>query len=254
MGTLPPAGGAAQDEGAGAERSSEAALPRPQPLPVRVVVVDDHALMREGTVELLEKADDIMVVGQAGTGDEALRLLEHCRADVMLVDVNLPGMSGLELARIVGPRYPQLAVLIVSAYSDYAYVTEALEAGVGGYLLKTASAKELLDAVRSVSDGVFVLDKAVSSRLARRWRREPAGAVALTAREAEVLRVLARGWSNKQIAAELCLGVRTVESHVSSLLAKLQVASRAEAVAYALRHHLVDSLGVPGNGQPPRPS
>ena len=207
---------------------------------IRVVVVDDHALLREGTAELLDRADDVEVVGQAGTGEEGLRLLERCRPDVALVDVNLPGMSGLELARAAATQHPEVAVLIVSAYDDFAYVAEALDAGVGGYLLKTASGAELLDAVRAVADGVIVLDQAVSARLARRWQREPSRAVALTRREIDVVRLLARGWSNKQIAAGLHLGVRTIESHVSHLLAKLDVSSRTEAVTYALRHHLVD--------------
>ena len=128
---------------------------------------------------------------------------------------------------------------MVSAYDDYAYVAEALEIGVGGYLLKTATARELVDAVRAVADGIFVLDQALSSRLTRRRRTGPSAASTLTRRESEVLGVLARGRSNQQIAAELGLGQRTVEGHVSSVLGKLGVASRAEAVAYALGHHLV---------------
>ncbi|MHB1986553.1 MAG: LuxR C-terminal-related transcriptional regulator [Acidimicrobiales bacterium] len=127
----------------------------------------------------------------------------------------------------------------MSAYDDYAYVVEALDVGVGGYLLKTASTKELLDAVRAVADGVFVLDRAVSGRLARRWRSSVPGTGALTRRETDVLRLLARGRSNKQIATELGLGLRTIEGHVSSVLGKLGVASRTEAVVYALGHRLI---------------
>ncbi len=207
--------------------------------PVRVVIVDDHSLVREGTVQLLEQTDDIEVVGQAGTGEEGLRLLEELAPDVALVDINLPGMSGLELARAARAHHPEVAVLIVSAYDDFAYVTEALEVGVGGYLLKTASGNELLEALRGVFGGIFVLDRAVSSRLTRRWRSGPPATGALTRREADVLRLLARGRTNKQIAAGLGLGVRTIEGHVSSLLGKLGVTSRTEAVAFALGHHLV---------------
>ena len=156
-----------------------------------------------------------------------------------LIDVHLPGMSGLELARAAAASLPEVRVLIVSAYDDYAYVAEALEIGVGGYLLKTATARELVDAVRAVADGVFVLDQALSGRLTRRRRSGQPAAGALTRRESEVLGVLARGRSNQQIAAELGLGQRTVEGHVSSVLGKLGVASRAEAVAYALGHRLV---------------
>lgn len=216
--------------------------------PIRVVIVDDHALVREGTLQLLEQAADIEVVGQAGSGEEGLGVLELLRPDVALIDVNLPGMSGLELARAAAGSLPEVRVLIVSAYDDYAYVAEALEIGVGGYLLKNASAKELVDAVRVVAAGVFVLDQAVFGRLTRRLRSGPSAAGALTRRETDVLALLARGRSNKQIAAELGLGLRMVEGHVSSVLGKLGVASRTEAVAYALGHRLVVPEDHGGSG------
>ena len=207
---------------------------------IRVAIVDDHALVREGTLQLLEQDPGIAVVGQAGTYEEGLDLIDKTHPDVVIVDINLPGASGLELARDNAVRHPETRVLVVSAYDDYAYVTEALEIGVGGYLLKTASGKELVDAVCAVADGVFVLDRAVSGRLARRWRTGPAEARDLTPRETDVLRLLARGLSNKQVAAELSLGVRTVEGYVSNVFSKLGVASRTEAVLFALSHHLIE--------------
>ncbi len=230
-------------------RSPTVRAGRPAASPIRVVIVDDHALVREGTLQLLEQAADIEVVGQAGSGEDGLGVLELRRPDVALVDVNLPGMSGLELARAAAGSFPEVRVLIVSAYDDYAYVAEALEIGVGGYLMKNASARELVDAVRAVADGVFVLDREVSGRLARRSRGGPSTTGALTRRENDVLALLARGRSNKQIAAELGLGLRTVEGHVSGVLAKLGVASRTEAVAYALGHRLVvpEDHDDPGN-------
>ena len=208
---------------------------------VRVVVVDDHALVREGTVQLLEQQADLQVTGQAGSGEEALSLLAALDPDVALVDVNLPGMSGLELARQVAARGLRCRVLVVSAYDDAAFVSEALELGVSGYLLKSASARELVNAVRAVADGMVVFDAGViSAHLGRRPRSDPhRPSAALSTRETEVLDLLARGRSNKEIAAELALRVRTVESHVSSVLHKLGVASRTEAVAYALGRHLV---------------
>jgi len=212
---------------------------RPATAPIRVVIVDDHALLREGTIQLLEQQAEVEVVGQAGSGEEGLEVLGRLRPDVALIDVHLPGMSGLALARAAAASLPGVRVLIVSAYDDYAYMAEALKIGVGGYLLKTATARELVDAVRAVAGGVFVLDQALSSRLTRRRRSGPLAAGTLTRRESEVLAVLARGRSNQQIAAELGLGQRTVEGHVSSVLGKLGVASRAEAVAYALGHRLV---------------
>lgn len=217
---------------------------------IQVVIVDDHALVRHGTAQLLGAEEDLEVVGQAGTAEEGLRLLGQLRPDVALVDVNLPGTSGLELARRASTLYPNVRVIVVSAYDDYAYVTEALEIGVSGYLLKTASGSELVDAVRAVADGVFVLDRALSGRLARRWRSAPGGPDALTAREADVLRLLARGLSNKHIATQLGLGLRTVEGHVSSVLTKFGVSSRTEAVLYALDHHLITTHD---HGEPTRP-
>lgn len=206
----------------------------------RVLIVDDHALVAEGTRQLLEAEADMEVVGEAHTGEEGLRLLEHLRPDVALLDVSLPGMSGLDVAEAAAVSAPEVHVLVVSAYDDVAYVTQALEIGVGGYLLKTASSKELVDAVRTVADGVFVLDRAVSLRLAKRNQQAANNAGALTPRETDVLTLLARGRSNKQAASELGLGLRTVEGHVSSVLAKLGVSSRTAAVLYALEHRLVE--------------
>lgn len=214
------------------------AAPQSEKKLVRILIVEDHALVREGTAQLLEEAADMHVVGECGTAEEGGVLVNELSPDVVLVDVNLPGASGLSLARELSQRRPPVPALVVSAYDDHAYVAEALEIGVGGYLLKTASGRELVEAVRLVAAGVFVLDGAVSSKLGRRRRpgapgdREPG---VLTPREAEVLALVTEGRSNKQIAAELSLGLRTVESHVSNVLAKLGASSRTEAVAHALR-------------------
>ena len=206
--------------------------------PIRVVIVDDHVLVREGTAQLLDQEPGLEVVGEAGSAEEAVDLLATVQPDVALVDVNLPGRSGLELARWASGREPPLRILVLSAYDDFAFVDEALNAGVGGYLLKTASARELVEAVRAVVEGIFVLDGAISRRLARRLTSDSARpATALTRREADVWNLVSRGWSNKRIASELGLGVRTVEGYVSSLLAKLGVGSRTEAALYALDQH-----------------
>lgn len=210
---------------------------------VRVLVVDDHVLVADGTRQLLDAEEDLEVVGQAGTVADALEIIERLSPAVAIVDLNLPDGSGLDLARAVVGDGRKTAVLIVTAYDDYAYVAEALDVGVAGYLLKTASARELVDAVRAAANGVFVLDRAVSGRLARRLRSAPSGTGRLTGRESDVLRLLAQGLANKVIAGELGLGVRTVEGHVSSLLSKLGVGSRTEAVLYALSHHLVEPPG-----------
>ncbi len=219
--------------------------------PVRVVIVDDHALVREGAGQLLGREPGLEVAGLAGTAEEGLRLIRRLRPQVAIVDVNLPDKSGLELCRELSRDHPEVSVLVVSAYDEYAYVTEAIDAGVAGYLLKTASGPELIDAVHLVADGVLVLDRGVSRHLARRrWGDGKTDPRLLTPRESDVLAQLARGASNKQIATTLGLRLRTVEGHVSSLLAKLGVESRTEAVAYAVSHNLV---GDGHHGGPARP-
>ncbi|HUV58277.1 MAG TPA: response regulator transcription factor [Acidimicrobiales bacterium] len=208
---------------------------------IRVLIVDDHELVREGTRQLLERDGGIEVIATAGSAEEALELIDRLIPEVALVDVNLPAMSGLELAARVVASHPTVRVLILSAYDEHAYIAEALEIGVAGYLLKTASAKELTDAVRAVFEGVFVLDRQVSKQLVRRHETTPHTIGILTPRETAVLELLAQGRTNKQIAAELELGIRTVEGYVSNVLSKLGVSSRTEAATHALIHRLITS-------------
>ncbi|MHB1209690.1 MAG: response regulator [Acidimicrobiales bacterium] len=208
---------------------------------IHVVIVDDHVLVREGTRQLLENDSGIAVVGSAGSGEEALELIERLRPQVAIVDLNLPHMSGLELARTLIATVPETRILILSAYDEYAYISEALEIGVGGYLLKTASGKELIDALRAVFEGVFVLDRQVSMQLVRRRDTSAHTIGTLTPRETAVLELLAQGRTNKQIALELDLGIRTVEGYVSNVLNKLGVSSRTEAATHALIHRLISA-------------
>lgn len=237
-----PASRAAEAAGGARPAGDEPAGPPPPGaarVGIRIVVVEDHALVREGTAELLERDPDLTVVGQASSAEEAQQILDRLRPDVAIVDVELPGMNGIALARSMADQGHQTRVLILSAYDDYAYVIGALEAGVAGYLLKTSSARELCDAVRTAAGGALVLDAAISRRLTRRWRSGPGrSSPALTAREAEVLRLLSRGLPNKQIASQLGLGLRTVESHVSNVLSKLGLTSRTEAALYAVSHDM----------------
>lgn len=206
---------------------------------IDVVLVEDHRIVREGTRFLLEQDVQIRVVGEASAGEEAVALAQRLHPHVMLVDVQLDGMNGIEVIRRVTAAQPEVRCVVLSAYDDYVYVTEAFEAGASGYLLKTAGAAELVSAVRAVASGATVTDEKVSKRLLERWRRGPSARESLTSRESDVLRLLARGFSNKQIAQQLGVGLRTVEGYVSSVLAKCGVRSRTEAVLYAVSHHLV---------------
>jgi DNA-binding NarL/FixJ family response regulator len=226
-----------------ATRDDTAAEPAAIDRQIRVLIVDDHELVREGTRQLLERDSGIDVVATLGSGEEALEAIGRLAPDVALVDVNLPAMNGLELAALVVVAHPDVRILILSAYDEHAYIAEALEIGVAGYLLKTASAKELVDAVRAVSEGVFVLDRQVSKQLVRRHETTPHTVGMLTPRETAVLELLAQGRTNKQIAQELELGIRTIEGYVSNVLAKLGVSSRTEAATHALIHRLVTSPG-----------
>lgn len=206
---------------------------------VDVVLVEDHRIVREGTRSLLEQDARIRVVGEAGRGQDAVELARGRRPAVMLVDVQLDGMNGIEVIRAVGGVAPEVRCVVLSAYDDYVYVTEAFEAGASGYLLKTAGAAELVSAVLAVAGGATVTDEKVARRLLERWRRGPSQHDSLTNRERDVLRLLATGLSNKQIAQRLGVGLRTVEGHVSSVFAKCGVRSRTEAALYAVSHRLV---------------
>ena len=194
--------------------------------PLRVVVVDDHEVLRAGTRQVLETTSDIVVVGEAESWDEALALIDQQRPDVALVDIQLSGRNGIDLARQLSGDHPGTRVVILSAYDDDAFIRRAFEAGVAGYLLKTMPRDELINAVRAVGMGTTVLDPAVSSRLAgANSLVEVAGAPRLTLREQEVVALVADGLSNKAIAIRLGVSTRTVEGHVNHVFTKLDLES-----------------------------
>ncbi len=206
-----------------------------------MVLVEDHAVVREGTRELLQREDGIEVVGEASTGAEAVTLARRLVPSLMVVDVELPDKSGVEVVREVVEAGLPVRCLMLSAHDDYVFVAESLAAGAAGYLLKTVSAAELAAGVRAVATGVVVVDQALSRRLAGRLRHLEQLPAGLTSREFDVVRALVRGRSNKEIASELGVGLRTVESYVSNVLSKFGVRSRTEAIVYAIAHHLASA-------------
>jgi DNA-binding NarL/FixJ family response regulator len=206
---------------------------------LRVVVVDDHEVLRAGTRQVLETTDDIVVVGEADTWDAALAVIDRQRPDVALVDIQLSGRNGIDLARQLSADQPGTRVVILSAHDDDAFVRRAFEAGVAGYLLKTMPREELINAVRAVGMGTTVLDPAVSTRLAgANSLTDVVGAPRLTLREQEVVALVADGLSNKAIANRLGVSTRTVEGHVNHVFTKLDLESRTELVRYVLTNGL----------------
>ncbi len=213
---------------------------------IRIVLVEDHAVVRQGTRQLLERYSDIEVIGEAADGEEAVALARDLKPDVVIMDVRMPRMSGIEATRLIKMEQPEVAVLVLTAHDDDEYVFALLESGANGYLLKTAEIEELVKAIRAVHAGQPALDPLVTQKVVAQFVNgkslpdvmaqvgdEMDG---LTSRELEVLRMVARGLTNKEVAQQLFISDRTVQAHLSSIFSKLQVASRTEAVMYAVRH------------------
>lgn len=203
---------------------------------IRVVVVDDHALLRDGTRAIIEAEPDLRVVGEAGSAEEALALVNQLGPDVVLMDVRLPGLNGIEATRRILQHHPEIRILIVTAYVDEEYLRGALEAGASGYLSKTAPGRELVEAIRSVAQGSIVLEPGILGTLLARTADVDMG---LTARELAVLRLLAEGLHNREVAQRLQISSRTVDRHCDAIYSKLAVTSRTEAVVRAISLNLV---------------
>jgi DNA-binding NarL/FixJ family response regulator len=207
---------------------------------LRVLIVDDHEVLRTGTRQVLEASDDIVVVGEADDGRAALALIDDLDPNVVLVDIRLPERSGIDVARQLALTNPKVRVVILSAYDNEEFVRAALEAGATGYLLKTMPRDELVAAVRAAGQGTTVLDPVLSRRLAGTHSSWGASSgPRLTWRERETVDLVAEGLSNKAIAGRLEVSVRTVEGHLNHVFTKLGVESRTELVRYVMTHGLV---------------
>jgi len=203
---------------------------------IRVMLADDHAIVRAGIRQFLEHAGDIQVVAEADDGEMAKRLIQERKPDVAVLDIQMPKASGIEVTRWIRSNAPQVGVLILTAFDDDPYVLAVLQAGANGYVMKTASPGELIQAVRDVRDGKSVLDAKVTQKLLAQLShsKDTVQVETPTSREMEVLELVARGYTNKAIGAQLRISDRTVQGHLAHIFDKLQAASRTEAVMRAV--------------------
>jgi NarL family two-component system response regulator LiaR len=210
------------------------------------MIADDHAMLREGMRNLLEKEKDFELVGEAADGEEAVRLAGHLKPDIIIMDIVMPKLNGIEATRQIKRVSPAAAILILTAYSDIRYIIGLLEAGACGYLLKNSPGKDIIRAVRAVRSGEAVLDSEVTRKLVQRLAnlsrnpedREAAGQ--LTDREIEIMKWAARGLSNKELSEKLFISLRTVKAHMTNIFNKLGCSSRTDAIIKGLKQGFID--------------
>ncbi len=210
----------------------------------RVLIADDHKLFRQGLIGLMKTREDLVdVIGEAETGDEAVLLTEKLRPDVILMDIYMPEMDGLQAAKEIRSRFPEVAVVMLTSSEKDGHLYEAVQLGVSGYLLKSLDATELFDLLEGVTKGETAMTRAMAGKLlkavANRLADGDKGEQALTERELFVLRLVSSGASNQQIAEKLTLSVNTVKSHLKNILDKLQLENRTQAATYAVKHGLI---------------
>jgi DNA-binding NarL/FixJ family response regulator len=210
---------------------------------IKVLIADDHSLVRQGLRRYLDMAEDIDVVGEASNGEEAIAMVEKEQPDIVLLDIRMPGVDGLEAARMIRERNPKVGAIMLTAYDDRQFVVEAVRAGARGYVLKARDAEHLIQTVRLVASGNMVIDPQLVVALAEELqdaKDRDRKAETLTAREVEILQLLAFGHTNKDIAEQLFISPDTVKTHLEHIFEKLGASDRTAAVAEALRRRLIE--------------
>ncbi|PZE21197.1 response regulator transcription factor [Paenibacillus xerothermodurans] len=211
--------------------------------PIKVLLVDDHEMVRIGLAAVLSTEEDIEVVGEASNGADGIRLAQEYKPQVVLMDLVMEGMDGIETTLRLLQLYPECKVIVLTSFLDDEKMYPVIEAGAFSYLLKTSRAAEIAQAIRAAANGQSILESQVASKIMNRFRQPKTVAAAheqLTEREMEVLRLIASGKSNQDVADELFIGVKTVKYHVTNILAKLGVEDRTQAAIYAFKNGLVD--------------
>ncbi len=211
---------------------------------IRVLLADDHAIFREGLCAILDRQKDIVVVGEARDGVEAVKKVAEVTPDIVLMDINMPVMDGVRASRLITAQDQRVGIIILTMYREDEYVFEAIKAGARGYVVKDARAREVLKAIRAVHRGEALIDPAVATKLLEEFRRLAEGRSRkelfdLNEQETEILRLVAQGASNKEIAAALFLSEQTIKNKLSIVFQKLHVNNRAEAVTFAIREGLI---------------
>ena len=207
---------------------------------IRVLLVDDHTMVRRGLVTFLQVFDDLELAGEAATGEEAIEQCARLQPDVVLMDIVMPDMDGVATTHAIRQRFPSVQVIALTSFKEEELVQNALQAGAIGYLLKDVSARKLAQAIREAHAGRGTLAPEAAQALIHAAAQPPAPGHDLTERERDVLALMIQGLNNSEIAEKLVVSPSTIKSHVSHILAKLDVSSRTEAVALAVRHHLLD--------------
>ncbi|MEW5821915.1 MAG: response regulator transcription factor [Cyanobacteriota bacterium] len=206
---------------------------------ITIIVADDHAVVRQGTKLMLEEDEDINVIAEAANGTDAINLTNLKKPDILLLDISMPDMNGLEVINKLKAKDSSQKVVIFTAHSDLQYVKAAIKSNVDGYLTKNIDSETLIDSIKRILEGERVVSQDISSQLANQFWSNVKGPADLTSREYEIMLLVAKGKSNQEVAEELCIAVRTVETHVANILKKLKFSNRTQISSYAYQQGLI---------------